>query len=127
MKLLKTLLVWIIALQLLNMSICSDSYWQYFHEDHFSNSSDKQTDPTETIVEWLVEMKMGQQDAFSYNYNNIDSKTTVKVTGWQIDLENHYQQVVPNISETVKIYFPELFSKLQTTAPEILTPPPDQA
>ena len=88
LQLFKTILLWILALQLLNMSICSDAYWHYFNGDPIRSSGSNTVDPTETVVEWLVEMKMGQLDMFTYNNFNNDSKNTVKVMGWQIDLEH---------------------------------------
>ncbi|MFI5192694.1 MAG: hypothetical protein ACHQD7_01520 [Chitinophagales bacterium] len=125
MKLVKTLLIWITALQLLNMSICSDAYWSYYSEDHFSDPSDQQADPTETIVEWLVEMKMGQQDAFTYN-NSIDSKNTVKAISWHIDMESH---VLPaSISNKGrKVFFADIQPSIVSRFLEVQSPPPDRA
>lgn len=124
MKLIKTFILWILALQLLNMSICSEAYWSYFNDSQFSNHSDKAADPTETIVEWLVELKMGQQDAFTYDHNNIDSKNTVKAVVFPVDMENHstYVQLIKKSRKVLYAYFP---SKVESTSLEILSPPPD--
>ncbi|HEV3224228.1 MAG TPA: hypothetical protein VGZ90_15200 [Puia sp.] len=123
LKLVKTFLVWVLALQILNMSMWSEAYSHYYTGEDSGNYSNKQADPTETVVEWLVEMKMGQQDAFNYNHN-IDCKNTTKAIGWQIDLEN---QGVPSIPhrQTSRIIFPYTSSKLQHVFAEVQSPPPD--
>jgi hypothetical protein len=117
--------LWVLALQLLNMSICSEAYWYYYNENPFSIHSNDQADPTETIVEWLVEMKLGQQDAFTYDNNNIDSKNTVKAVAFQIDLENQSASGVVIIKQSSKILFANFLSKIESPSLEILSPPPD--
>ncbi|HXB30438.1 MAG TPA: hypothetical protein VNW49_11495 [Puia sp.] len=123
MKLLKTILVWVLALQILNMSMWSEAYNSYYIGDDFGNYANKQADPTETVVEWLVEMKMGQQDAFNYNHN-IDCKNTSKAIGWQIDLENHGITAMMH-KESSQIIFPYTSSELQFVFTEVQSPPPD--
>jgi hypothetical protein len=120
----KTFLVWVIALQILNMSMWSEAYNSYYTGDNVGNCSNKQADPTETVVEWLVEMKMGQQDVFNYNHN-IDCKNTVKAIGWQIDLENHGVSVTL-YKKTNRIIFPYTSDILQTVFSEVQSPPPDR-
>ncbi|HCL83917.1 MAG TPA: hypothetical protein DIC22_08075 [Chitinophagaceae bacterium] len=117
--------MWVLALQLLNMSICSEAYWFYYNGNTFSDISDKQADPTETIVEWLVEMKLGQQDVFTYNNNNIDSKNTVKAIAYQIDLENHITTAPLIFKQGSKILFAKYLSGVESAFLEILSPPPD--
>ena len=107
------------------MSICSEAYWFYYTDNQFSNNSDNQADPTETIVEWLVEMKLGQQDAFTYDYNNIDSKNTVKAVAFQIDLESQANSV-KFIKQSCKVSFANFLSKFESATLEILSPPPRQ-
>lgn len=119
----KTFLVWVLALQILNMSMWSEAYNSYYTGDDFSISSNKQADPTETVVEWLVEMKLGQQDAFNYNHN-IDCKNTVKAIGWPIDLENDGVSVTL-FKQTNPIIFPFTSDILQTVFSEVQSPPPD--
>ena len=74
MQLLRQLLILILALQLLNLSICSESYWDTYSLSDTNNETS--IDPTETVLEWVVEMKMGQLDIFNYShgiaYRNID-------------------------------------------------------
>jgi hypothetical protein len=120
----KTLVVWVIALQILNMSMWSEAYNSYYSGDDFGNYSNKQADPTETVVELLIEMKMGQQDAFNYNHN-IDCKNTVKAIGWQIDLENHGASVTL-YKKTNRIIFSFTSDILQTVFSEVHSPPPDR-
>jgi hypothetical protein len=124
LKLMKTLLVWVLALQILNMSMWSEAYSPYYSGDDSGNYSNKQADPTETVVEWLVEMKMGQQDAFNYNHN-IDCKNTTKAIGWQIDLENHRVTGI-TFKQTSRIIFPYTTSILQHVYAEVQSPPPDR-
>jgi len=125
LPLFKTILLWILALQLLNMSICSDAYWHYFNGDPIRSSGSNTVDPTETIVEWLVEMKMGQLDMFTYNNYNNDSKNMVKVMGWQIDLEHYTEQTLLFFPKGSHLYYPEKMSALSSHSLEIITPPPD--
>jgi len=120
----KTLVVWVLALQILNMSMWSEAYNSYYTGDGFGNYSNRQADPTETVVEWLVEMKMGQQDAFNYNHN-IDCKNTVKAIGWQIDLENHGASITL-YKKTTRIIFPFTSDILQAVFSEVQSPPPDR-
>ena len=120
----KTLVVWVLALQILNMSMWSEAYNSYYTGDGFGNYSNRQADPTETVVEWLVEMKMGQQDAFNYNHN-IDCKNTVKAIGWQIDLENHGASVTL-YKKTNRIIFSFTSDILQAVFSEVQSPPPDR-
>ncbi len=120
----KTFVVWVLALQILNMSMWSEAYNSYYTGDDFDNSSNKQADPTETVVEWLVEMKMGQQDAFNYNHN-IDCKNIVKAIGWQIDLENQGISVTL-YKKTNRIIFSFTSDILQTVFSEVQSPPPDR-
>lgn len=124
LKWMKTLLVWVLALQILNMSMWSEAYNSYYTGDDFGNCSNKQADPTETVVEWLVEMKMGQQDAFNYNHN-IDCKNTSKAIGWQIDLENHGVTAMIH-KQSSQIIFPYKSSELPRVFAEVQSPPPDQ-
>ena len=107
------------------MSICSEAYWYYYNGIPFSIHSDNQADPTETIVEWLVEMKLGQQDAFTYDNNNNDSKNTVKVVAFQIDLENQTTAIII-VKQSTKILFANFLSRVESPSIEILSPPPDR-
>ncbi len=117
--------MWVLALQLLNMSICSEAYWSYYNGNTSGDISGKQADPTETIVEWLVEMKLGQQDVFTYSNNNIDSKNTVKAIAYQIDLENHITTVPLIFKQSSKIHFANYLSGEESPFLKILSPPPD--
>ena len=86
-------------------------------------NSDLTSDPTETIVEWLVEIKMGQQEAFTYN-NNIDTKNIVKTMCWQIDLEN---QVLPILVhyKSISAVFADITIRISSNPSDILSPPPN--
>ncbi len=112
-----------LALQLLNMSICSEAYWFYFNVYQTSNYSDNQADPTESIVEWLVELKFGQQDVFTYNYNNIDSKNTVKAVTTLTDLENYATSILI-VRQGSEVHFFPYILKVQSVPAEIGSPPP---
>ena len=105
------------------MSICSEAYWFYFNGDQAVDYSDKQADPTETIVEWLVEMKFGQQDIFTYNYNNIDSKNTVKAVSYITDLEN-YSSAIQIIRQSTVASFARYIMKVKLIPSDITSPPP---
>jgi len=125
LKYLKTLILWILALQLLNMSICSEAYWYYYNEGNpISLDNTSQADPTETFVELLVEMRLGQQDAFTYDQHNIDPKNTIKSIACRVDLAHDWTAI--HIFRTnSRIYFPDISAKIESAPLEIISPPPD--
>jgi hypothetical protein len=116
----RNLLVLIIALQLLNLSICSEAYWDDYD---YAYSSLNSYDPTETIVEWVVEMKYGQQDIFSYN-NSIEKKIIAKSFHWQTDL---HQWELTGIDRCQASDFgaSKLSGKIKLPTLEIVSPPPE--
>ena len=126
MKLIKSAILWVLALQLLNMSICSEAYWYYYNDDLPASSSNINADPTETIVEWLVEMKMGQQDAFTYDHNTTDSRNIVKAIAFHFDLQN-YTDSLSFLTRCCSVSYAIITARIESIALEILTPPPDQA
>jgi hypothetical protein len=76
----RQLLIGILLLQLINLSLCTESYWTYYNY-----SSPSTYDPTETIVEWVVEWKKGNQDAFNYTHT-INLKGLCKDFAWHVDM-----------------------------------------
>jgi hypothetical protein len=125
LKLFKILILWILALQLLNMSICSEAYWFYYNENLADTHLGVKADPTETIVEWLVEMKYGQLDAFSYDHHNIDAKTNTKMIAFQIDLQNE-KISMHFIKQSSKVCYAHIISNTETNYRDIFSPPPEQ-
>jgi hypothetical protein len=81
----KQLLIAVIALQLLNLSICSEAYWEY--DSLIYRNSNGNYDPTETILEWVVEIKYGQQKNFSYDHDMDATKNISKHFHFQTDLQ----------------------------------------
>jgi hypothetical protein len=126
LKLIKSAILWVLALQLLNMSICSEAYWYYYNDNLPASSSDINADPTETIVEWLVEMKMGQQDAFTYDHNATDSRNTVKAIAFHIDLQNQTNDL-SILKKCSPVSYPIVVASVESIDLEIFTPPPDSA
>jgi hypothetical protein len=124
LKAIKIILLWVLALQILNMSLYCESYWFYFNADQSLRVMDRMVDPTETVVEWLVEMRSGQQDAFTYGQNNTDSKNLVKTFHFQSNFwgSKEKKQV---ITAKVKPVFHHYISALVCPCLEIITPPPD--
>jgi hypothetical protein len=120
----KIFILWILALQILNMSLYCESYWFYFNGNQASCGVDRSVDPTETVIEWLVEMKSGQQDAFTYNNVNTDSKSLVKTLHFQINLKNLGEKDLV-IRENGSVVYQYFVSKLASPSLEILSPPPD--
>jgi hypothetical protein len=105
------------------MSIYSDAYW-FSYTTSTSNNDKTQTDPTETVVEWLVESVIGQQSVFTYDHNNIDSKNVVKPTAYPITL--YAPEDVQSLTKTESVFFfPQYISRLTSRTREILTPPPN--
>jgi len=106
------------------MSICSEAYWFYYNGSMTGTHLDVQADPTETIVEWLVEMRFGQLDVFTYDQHNIDAKNTTKVIACQIDLENE-QIAIRFIKQSNKVCYADFVSSIESTSLDIISPPPD--
>ena len=117
----KQVLVAVIALQLLNLSICSEAYWEY--DSLIYRNTNGNYDPTETILEWVIEIKYGQQKVFSYD-NDLDAtKNISKHFHFQTDLQKF---------EIFGLYYPDpkrikmeaVPPGLCTTWEEIKYPPP---
>jgi hypothetical protein len=124
LKILRPLILWILALQLLNMSICSEAYWFYYNGSLANSHLGVQADPTETIVEWLVEMKFCQLDAFTYDQHNIDAKNLTKHIAFQIDLENDKFSIC-FIKQGSKVCYADFISDPESNARDVFSPPPD--
>lgn len=116
-------LIGIIALQFLNLSVgsqaCGDDEYDY------SYSYNKSYDPTETAVEWIVEMKYGQQPAFSYDSHSDTNKNISKTFHWQTDLpEYRLVQVGDSLPKTHGSEPPR--QRIPSRAADILSPPPEE-
>jgi len=81
----RQLLISVLLLQMLNLSICSESY---FDTSGYTTSA-AVSDPTESIVEWVVEWKMGNQDRFAYT-NSVNLKGLSKNFCWHIDMQHGF-------------------------------------
>ena len=115
----RQLLVGIVLLQLLNLSICGQPYW-----DYYDYSVAHTYDPTETIVEWVVEWKKGNQDAFSYT-SNINLKGLNKNFAWHVDMHHHLPSLMPALLSTLSIHAEKISPPPTSTCIEILSPPPE--
>jgi len=116
----RQLLLGIIMLQLLNLSICSQSYWEYYNYSSHANTYD----PTETIVEWVVEMKQGNQAAFSYT-NNLNLKGISKNFSWHIDMHHHFPLLHPVDRNDNALRGEDVEEQPKSICLDILSPPPD--
>jgi len=116
----RQLLLGIIMLQLLNLSICSQTYWEYYNYSSHANTYD----PTETIVEWVVEMKQGNQSAFSYT-NSLNLKGISKNFSWHIDMHHHFLLLHPVDRNDKALRGEDLVEQPKSICLDILTPPPD--
>ncbi len=88
----RQLILWIIALQILNLSVgsafSSDSDYDYAY------SYNKNYDPTETAVEWIVELNCGQQPGFSYDKQADANTCLMKTFHWKTDLSHSLPEPV---------------------------------
>ena len=82
----RQLLIGIFALQILNLSVGSPTSWDVSTYD-YSYAYNKTYDPTESAVEWIVEMKYGQQPGFNYNLHEDAGKSPTKSFHWKTDLQ----------------------------------------
>jgi hypothetical protein len=115
----RQVLILIIALQILNQSFSSDAYWHYYEQTSHAGASD----PTETIVEWLVELKMGQQDVFNDTHAS-ETKNTLKTAHWQMDLDKYDPPVAIELSFDEHPYRQKNYPK-EYAFIEIVAPPPE--
>ncbi len=118
----RQLLLWTIALQILNLSVGSAFSWDNAYD--YAYSYNKTYDPTETAVEWIVELNCGQQAAFSYDSHEDAGKCLLKTFHWKTDL----QQALPALAALPLTRCPHLElppSPLLSRATDIVSPPPD--
>jgi len=115
-------LVGIIALQLLNVSIGSQTTWDCDYD--YSYTYNNTYDPTETALEWIVELKYGQQKDFSYNNHSDTSKNLMKSFHWQTDRQDDpLPAPLRSIVQTLQGEGPEKAIPYPPT--EIVSPPPE--
>ena len=118
----RQLLLWIIALQILNLSVGSafsgDNAYDY------SYTYNKSYDPTETAVEWIVELRYGQQPAFSYDAHEDAGKCLMKTFHWKTDLQPGMS--APVVLPLIDTHYGECSAHQPVArAAETLTPPPE--
>lgn len=118
----RQLILWIIALQILNLSV--GSAFSADNDYDYANSYNKSYDPTETAVEWIVELKCGQQPAFSYNRHADANKCLVKTFHWKTDLRR-YLPGPPVLSPVLSPRIELPACSLVSPDSEIFTPPPE--
>ena len=122
----RQLLISIVFLQLLNLSICSESYVDYNLGMVFNYSTSNNYDPTETIVEWVVEWKKGNIDAFTYK-NDIGLKGISKNFAWHIDMQHGFPLPI-TVRESRRSIGSEIIKHPPTEAiMDILSPPPEHS
>ena len=121
----RQILFGIIALQILNLSVGGPMSWDALTYD-YSCAYNKTFDPTETAVEWIIEMNYGQQPGFSYNLHAGTTKCITKTMHWKTDLQKTGPEMVilprplePRLERPVS----RILSHLQET----FSPPPETA
>ncbi|MDR3712568.1 MAG: hypothetical protein P4L51_07120 [Puia sp.] len=120
----RSVLFLILALQVLNLSIASQTYWDNAYD--YSYAYNSKYDPTETAVEWIVEMNCGQQSAFNYNDRTDTNKNTFKSLHWQIGLEE-VRLPVRQVSEAKNCHFARPAGRLPSPTTAGFSPPPEQS
>jgi hypothetical protein len=115
-------LVVIITLQFLNLSVGSQTYWDDDYD--YSYSYNKTYDPTETAVEWIIEMKYGQQAVFSYDNHSDGNKCICKTFHWKTDFQQvQVQTYYTPVRTSVRPEIPA--QRIPSPTTEILSPPPE--
>ena len=120
----RQLLLWIIALQILNLSVGSVFAWDNDYD--YAYTYNKTYDPTESAVEFIVEMKCGQQPGFSYNLHEDAGKSPTKTFHWKTDLQKTVLEpaFIPTVrSPHMMLPDPRIISQPQDT----FSPPPEAA
>ena len=121
----RQLLLGIIALQILNLSVGSPTSWDVSSYD-YSYAYNKTYDPTESAVEFIVEMKCGQQPGFSYNLHEDAGKSPTKTFHWKTDLQKTVLEpaFIPTVRRPRMVLpDPGIISQPQDT----FSPPPEVA
>ena len=118
----RQLILWIIALQILNLSVgsafSSDSAYDYAY------SYNKNYDPTETAVEWIVELNCGQQPGFSYDRQADANTCLMKTFHWKTDLSHSLAEpMLFPAAPRRRVEFPG--SPLVSPDAETFSPPPE--
>jgi hypothetical protein len=115
-------ILWIIALQMLNLSVGSAFSWD--NEYDYSYTYNKTYDPTETAVEWIVELNCGQQPSFSYDMHQDGGKCLLKTFHWKTDLQPGMPEpVVFVLARRPRIEIPT--RPLVEPVAETVSPPPE--
>jgi len=110
----------LILLQLINLSICSEPYWEYYNY----SSQENKFDPTETVVEWVVEWRKGNQDAFSYT-GALDMKGLNKNFSWHIDPCHAFPLLTATPTRAVADAPENTNDKPSPAEVDIISPPPE--
>ncbi len=118
----RQLLLGVIALQFLNLSVGSQAYWEGDYD--YSYTYNKSYDPTETAVEWIIEMKYGQQTRFSYDNHTDTNKNLSKTFHWKTDLREALLPPPPVPASPVA-YIDLPTGQIPSHPDEILSPPPE--
>lgn len=118
----RQILLGIIALQILNLSVgnafTGDDGYDY------SYTYNKTYDPTETAVEWIIEMNYGQQQAFSYDTHEDGSKCLLKTFQWKTDLgEPAYKPILLSLPKLRHIIMSDDIPAPSVS--DIPSPPPE--
>ena len=116
-------LLTIIALQILNLSVGSS--WLADNSTYdYSYTYNKTYDPTESAVEWIVELNCGQQPGFSYNLREDTGKSMSKSLHWKTDLQQRIEEhtFVLTVAKP-RMELPALLIHSRTQ--ETFSPPPE--
>ena len=118
----QSVLLLILALQVLNLSFASQAYWDSDYD--YSYTYNIKYDPTETAVEWIVELNCGQQSAFSYDNRTDSNKNTFKSFHWQIALT---EVRIPDhgVRETKTLHFATPAVRILSHSGDTFSPPPE--
>lgn len=118
----RQLLLGVIALQFLNLSVGSQAYWDGDYD--YSYTYNQTYDPTETAVEWIIEMNYGQQTRFSYDNHTDTNKNLSKAFHWKTDLQEILLEpsYVP-VSPVFHLDPPA--QRIPSHPADILSPPPE--
>jgi hypothetical protein len=100
----RQLLIGLFLLQLINLSLCTEPYWIYYNY-----SSANTYDPTETIVEWVVEWNMGLCKNFA----------------WHVDIQHSLSLPLTDCLPASPPPLERITAAPPSACIEILSPPPE--
>jgi hypothetical protein len=117
------LLVGILAFQVLNFSVSNTQIYEDAYQ--YANSTTTGSDPTESMIELIVEARYGQLDMFTYKSSPETTKNTGKAFYYQPDIISEEAGDAISDLPSTRPSFPHTAEKIVGGTGKINVPPPE--